>query len=82
MVQILPFPLSRRARLVRKQAAWFVAQESRPGAERNLAHALRVQANALAAKGIPQDEISQELDALETAIRAAVARIMLTGVAG
>lgn len=78
MAEVLPFPLHRRAGLIRKQAAWFVEQESRKGAENNLARLLTIQREALVNKGVDHAEAAEQAKQLEAAIRAAAWRYMLT----
>lgn len=76
---ILVFPLQRRTGLIRKQASWFVTQETRKGAESNLARLLEVQREALISKGVPPELVDPQLTDLEGAIRAEAWRIMLSG---
>lgn len=72
---IAPFPLARRVGLVRKQAAWFLAQDSLRGAEANLRRLLEIQRQALRARGIDVATVDSEVRTLEEAIRAQVRRL-------
>lgn len=77
---VIPFPLARRRRLIRRQAAFFAGQ-SRRSAEGNLAHQLEIQRRTLLAKGVAAEQVEPEVRALELAIRAEAARLILGGVA-
>lgn len=76
--RVLPFPLSRRRDLIRRQAQWFSAQPAR-AAERNLQHQLGVQLEALRRKGVDDETANAEVVALEGAIRAEVWWVILSG---
>ena len=77
MADVYAFPLSRRAALIRKQAAWFIAQESRKGAEANLRRLLEIQRQALTSKGCDPLAVETQVQQLEGAIRVAAWRYML-----
>jgi hypothetical protein len=79
MAEMLAFPLSRRVGLIRKQGAWFVAQETRKGAERNLARLLEIQRQALVSKGVPAEKVEPQLKELEGAIRGHAWRLVIEG---
>lgn len=74
MAEILPFPLHRRANLIRRQAAWFIEQPAR-AAEKNLQYLLRRQVDTLLSKGVQPDIARVEAEALAGAIRAEVWRM-------
>lgn len=74
--QVLPFPAYRRQRFVSKQANR-MACLSYEAAENHLQHQLRVQADAMARKGITPALIEQQQCRLERAIRAELWRLIL-----
>ena len=74
---IVPYPLSRRRDLVRRQAA-LVARSSPRAADNILAHALDTQRQALLRKGCDPAVADAEVAALEGAIRAEVWRVILS----
>jgi hypothetical protein len=78
MAQILPFPLAKRAGLIRKQARFFLSQPHGP-AEKNLAAQLDVQRQALHRRSVTPEVIEAEVAALEVAIRAEAWRQTLFG---
>ena len=71
MAQVLPFPLVRRRNLIRRQAR-FYADQAPQAAEKNLAHQLKVQGEALVRKGVAPDVADAEVRSLERAIRCEV----------
>lgn len=71
MAQVLPFPLTRRRDLIRRQARFYADQAPR-AAEKNLAHQLKVQGEALIRKGVEPATAQDEVRSLELAIRAEV----------
>lgn len=73
---VVPFTLSRRRDLIRRQASWFLEQGHR-AAERNLSRQLDVQRTALLSKGIDPERVDGEVRALAAAIRAEVWRRVL-----
>ena len=73
---VLPFPLARRADLVRRQAAWFVEQGHR-AAEVNLSRQLDNQRDCLVRKGVSLRTAVAEVRRLESAIRSEVWRLTL-----
>jgi len=77
VAQVLPFPLDRRADLVRKQAA-FYARSSQRAAENQLTHLLEQQRAALLRKGCDPVIVDAQVEALEGSIRAHVWRLVLT----
>jgi hypothetical protein len=76
MAQVLPFPADRRQRFVAKQATR-MACLSYEAAENHLHHQLRVQADAMARKGISLELIEEQRWRLERAIRAELWRLVL-----
>ena len=76
MAEILSFPLTRRRNFIRRQAARIAAAPARTG-EKLLAHQIRQQAATLSRKGVPADAVERECQALETAIRAELWRVVL-----
>ena len=77
MAQVLPFPLTRRRDLIRRQARFYADQAPR-AAEKNLAHQLKVQGEALIRKGVEPEAVQAQVEALQGAIRAEVWRLVLT----
>ncbi len=69
MAEVIPYPLSRRVGLIRKQARWYLEQGER-GAEKNLKVLVRQQESSLLAKGVAPEVAEAEAKALEGAIRA------------
>lgn len=76
MAEIVPFPLARRADLVRRQAALFAGLGQR-AAENGLCHMLEIQRRVLLRRGIDDREADRQVLALEGAIRAHVWRLIL-----
>jgi hypothetical protein len=77
MVQVIPFPLSRRADLIRRQAEFYTRSSPR-ASENQLTHTLEQQRAALLRKGCDERAVDHEVLALEGAIRAYVWRLVLT----
>ncbi len=82
MAQVISFPLARRIGLIRKQANWYLAQDTTAAAESNLRRLLEVQRQALTSKGVAPADIEAEIVQLEAAIRSAYRRLLVSGVAG
>jgi hypothetical protein len=73
--QVLPFPAYRRKRFVAKQATRMSCL-SCDAAQNHLQHQLRVQADAMARKGISPELITEQQRRLERAIRAELWRLV------
>lgn len=79
--EVLPFPRARHARFVARQAVR--AAELAPAAsERHIALQIKIQADAMARRGIASDLIEREARCLELAIRAALWRAVMSGPGG
>jgi hypothetical protein len=75
---ILPFPLVRRRDFVLRNAAR-IADASPRTAEKLLAHAVQVQVDTMARRGIAPDLIAREAKGLESAIHGDLCRLMRLG---
>jgi hypothetical protein len=69
--RIIPYPLTRRRRFIKKQASYIGAATPKT-AERLLAHTLQVQADVMTKRGIPPEVIAAEIKSLEVALRVAL----------
>jgi hypothetical protein len=76
MAEIVPFPLIRRRAFIRRQAAR-IADATPVTGEKLLAAAIRQQATTMAKRGIAAETIERECCGLESAIRAAIWRVVL-----
>ncbi len=76
MADIVPFPLSRRRNFVARQAVWF-AEQRLHAAEVNLGRQLRIQRETLMRRGVDHHLVEAECRALESAIRAKVASLIM-----
>jgi Family of unknown function (DUF6074) len=77
MAEIVPFPLVRRRDFVRRNAAR-IAAATHPTAEKLLQHALQVQGDTMARRGIDPALITEQMRSLETAIRCELWRLTLS----
>lgn len=76
--QLLPFPLHRRADLVRRQAQHVATR--RPGQDsKYLARQLAIQAETMAKRGFAAEVIEREILALRGAINATAWRLVMLG---
>ena len=75
---IVPFPLTRRCDFIARNAAR-LADATPKTAEKLLAHAVNVQVETMARRGIAPDLVAREAKALETAIRCELCRLTILG---
>jgi Family of unknown function (DUF6074) len=75
MVEVIPFPLTRRRAFIERQAAR-VAELNRDAGERHIAHQLEVQAASMKRKGVAEGRIDVELRCMERAVRASLWRLL------
>jgi Uri superfamily endonuclease len=68
---VVPFPLARRLDLIHRQAEYALCLKPEK-VEQHIARQLQCQADALRRRGISDHTITQELTAMEAAIRAAM----------
>jgi hypothetical protein len=73
---VLPFPLTRRRDFILRNAAR-LGDAAPKTAEKLLAHAINVQVETMARRGIAPDMIAREARALENAIRAELLRLVV-----
>lgn len=74
---IVPFPLASRRSMILRQAR-YVARLTPESAERHIRQQLKVQGQALHRRGIEENRITQELQNMETAIRATLWNAIVT----
>ncbi|MCP3469823.1 DUF6074 family protein [Bradyrhizobium sp. CCGUVB1N3] len=77
MGSVLPFPVIRRQAFIQRQAV-VVAELNETAGERYIQHQLRIQRDAMMRKGIDTSLIERELRCLETSIRAALSKFLVT----
>lgn len=77
MAQIVPFPLARRLDFVDRHAR-MIAGLSPEAGEGHLSRQLKIQRDTLARKGVAAGVIDVELKSLESAIRVALWRTIIT----
>ncbi|MBR0697742.1 DUF6074 family protein [Bradyrhizobium lablabi] len=80
MADVIPFPVTRRQAFVFKQAEHAALMNPDAG-ERYVLRQVKVQRDAMRRKGVPEQLIERELRSLENAIRDALQRLLIGGVA-
>lgn len=75
---VIPFPLDRRAGYIRRQGNRLATMSSK-AADGVLDHQLQIQRDALMRKGIDANEAEAQARALESAIRAEVWKLVMSG---
>jgi hypothetical protein len=78
---IVPFPLARREAFIQKQANR-AADLNADSGERHVQHQIKCQADAMRRKGIDEALIAREMRCMESAIRAALWRIVMKAPGG
>jgi Family of unknown function (DUF6074) len=72
---IIPFPLARRQSLIQRQAR-YAAELGSDAAARHIQHQLKVQAEAMRRKGVPETLVQHELGSMELAIRSLLSSVV------
>jgi hypothetical protein len=77
MAEIVPFPVVRRQAFIQRQAAR-AAELNQHAGERHIQQQVKVQVDAMRRKGIPEDLIALEVRCMESAIRAALWKAVMS----
>lgn len=80
MVQVIPFPLTRRGVYIANQAHHALCLRPESG-ERHIQRQVQMQADVLRRKGVAEHLIEREIRCLETAFRVAMQRLLTGGAA-
>jgi hypothetical protein len=75
---IVPFPLASRRSMILRQAR-YAAELNSDAAERHIQKQLKIQGQAMRRKGIDEQLIAQEINCMETSIRAMLLRAVSGG---
>lgn len=73
--EVMPFPLARRVAMIQRQADYALCLKPEK-AEQHIQRQLQTQADLLRRRGVDAVVISRELASMESAIRAAMWRLM------
>ncbi|MFN9438451.1 MAG: DUF6074 family protein [Brevundimonas sp.] len=78
MAQVLPFPLTARRRFIERQASVSLGMKAESG-ERHIVRTVEQQRDILLRKGVAPELVERECAELESAIRAALWKVVMTG---